>query len=474
MPPQSRKSKKNVLPNSYIPVLSKKVLTNVLSRLPKSSLIELINLWPKLVNTQPQTNHKSDKGIQKRINEKVLKTVQQFKSSPNKWPKRKIIDIVLIEFWPNGLNLLQLSQVDCQLIVDHPNTHSWILSTIKDSKERESSILLNPQKFLDTLAKDLSALFMTNIYVCRHPLFPLIIIRIQVFDIQPMLSSGDLKRPHISSHKPYFLAVPLNSPHIIHSPGDDMVTNIVLQAVERSLPQSPRNLLKLETPKNQKPIRSLESMHILKGSSRFGKSLGIWAPYADGSADILPLNSLEKHDLFQKNVHKNQNDNEEDRNLHKLKKNANLRFKGSRDGKLISEKLFDDDRPLKKRKTNLLYNLNNSDDEGDLEINSNKKHEFSSITPIQYAEYVIKDRVHNSHINSSINQGESDEDENYCTIKLKLTGLDVFAGLHELSVLTTNEDEAVVNPSTIPGWLTGEEGQSCGEVKDGRFIPISK
>jgi central kinetochore subunit Mis15/CHL4 len=471
------KERQNVLPNTYIPVLPKKVLNNILSRLTRSSLLELMYIWPKLLNTQPHIDKGQNKYKQKELNKKVLREVNEIKHATSKFPKRKIIDKLLFEYWSNGLNLLQLSQVDCQLIVDRPNAYYWILSTVRDMDNKEVPVLLNPKTFLDQLAKELNLLYMTYIYVCRHPVFPLIIIRIQVFDLQPINASNNANRPHISSHRPYFLAVPMNSPHIIHSTGNDIVAKIVLQAVERNIPQNPRNLLRLETSPNQKPIRSLESMHILHGNSRFGNSLGIWTPYADATVDMLPLGPPEKHNLLQeKNESENEDDDDnDDIGLKKLKQIANLRFKGSINGKLKSEKLFDDKERagnLRKRRTRMYdSNLNSSDDEEGTEGFKSGRNEFTSVAPIQYSEFIIKDEIKTKDKVENANplhQNEMEED-NFSRITMKLSGLDVFAGLHEISTKTTNKTDMIIDPATIPCWLTGEEGTSCGVIKEGKF-----
>lgn len=466
-------SGKNVLPNTYIPVLSKKVLTNFLSRLPKLSLIELVSLWPKLANTQPHLDKENHRGNQKEYNALVSKASQQMKVSQSRWPKRRIIDEILFEYWNKGLNLLQMSQVDCQLIVDRPNAFHWILSTVRDGNDKEVSILLNPKNFLHSLTKDLSSLFINNIYVCRHPMFPLIIIRIQVFDLQPTIALQSSTKPHISSHKPYFLAIPLNSPHIIHTPGDDMITNIVMQTVERSLPQNPMNLLRLITDDKQKPIRSLESMHILKGSSRFANSLGVWSSYADGVADILPLDKIEGHATLREIEQQKQLENEtsEEAAMTHLKELANLRFKGSKSGKMKSSKLYDDNKTTKQRRSKRIMHLTNEIDGESSDEESTEKSEFTSIAPIQYAEFLIKEPFAVKDQSTNEFQQSEDENETHSFIKLKLTGTDVFAGLHELSVLTTNEHEKILDPTTIPGWLTGEDGRSNGIVKNGNFIP---
>lgn len=471
-------SRQNVLPNTYIPVLSKKILNNILSRLTRSSLLELMYIWPKLLNTQPNADKGQNTHRQKELNKKVSQEASQIKHSTSKFPKRKIIDKLLFEYWSNGLNLLQLSQVDCQLLVDRPNAYHWILSNVRDANNKEVPVLLNPKSFLDLLARELSLLYMTYIYVCRHPVFPLIIIRIQVFDLQPINYSAEVNRPHISSHKPYFLAIPMNSPHIIHSIGNDMITNIVLQAVERNLPQDPRNLLKLITSPNQKPVKSLKSMHILHGNSRFGNSLGIWTPYADATVDMLPLGPLEKHNLLQErvggeDVDDDINDNELD--MKKLKQIANLRFKGSVNGKFKSDKLFDDNRTLKKLKKRRarMYstNLESSDDDYDAENATGGRNEYSSVAPVQYSEFSIKEEIKINpavQTNSILQDGDT-EDEKRSLITMKLTGLDVFAGLHELSTKTTNKTDMIIDPAKIPCWLTGEERTSCGIIKDGKF-----
>lgn len=427
----------NVLPNGYIPVIPQKVLISTLLRLPKSLLVELMYLWPKVKKTQPHSTKSSN---QRDLNREVSEKAKAIRKDASKWQKRKIVQQIL-HYWPKGPNLLQLSQTDCQLIVDRPNSYTWIYSTAKDTTGNDVPISLNPQVFLNNLSKDLSALFMTHIYVCRHPTYPLIITRVQVFDLNPMAAKGQSSsRPHISSHRPYFVAIPLNSPHIIHTPGNDVVSNIVLQAVERSLPRT-RHVVRLVTNEDQKPIRSLDSMHILKGVSRFGNSLGAWAPYADGLADMLPLKSIEHHPELQPKIEKQDPKD-------KIRTIANLRFKGSATGKVESESLFENTKSSKKRRA---VDANYSDDE--LDDTNGPKTEFSSIAPIQYAEFVVKDTL----------------DDTPYSFTLKLTGTDVFAGLHELAVL----EDPIVDAATIPNWLTGEEGQSHGTVRNGHFTPLS-
>lgn len=441
---------RNALPNTYVPVLLKKILMGILGRLPAASLVQLAMLWPKLVHTQPpvaagSNQRATSRQILDEVQQKFARTIRDegagedasegvTASAP---PKRKLIEKILYEYWTGGLNLLQISQVDCQLIVDRPNAYYWVLSTARDcgGAGAEAPIVLAPQQFLDALAADLSALFMTYIYVCRHPTHPLVIVRVQVFDLQPKGGGGDVSRPHILSHKPFFLAVPMNSPHIIHSPGQSLVAKIVLQCVERCLPQDATNVLKLVA-LEAKPVRSLELMHILRGSSRFGSSLGAWTPYADGLVDSAPLDSTQDHVLLGRKPPAVPTDA-----MARLRQLANLRFKGSVDGKVQSERLYDDVRPAKRKRAR-----SNED---------TPVSEFASIAPIQYAEFVLADAI-----------GASEEP---ARIKLKLSGSDVYGGLHELAVQTTDPEQTVVDVRTVPGWLTGEEGDASGVVTQGRL-----
>lgn len=440
---------KNTLPNTYVPVYQKKYLVSIIKRLPKSSIIALILLWPQLKNTQPTLPKENADTSQVEFNRLVREEANQMKTSGSKWKKARIIYRVLSEYWANGLNLLQLAQVDCQLIVDNPNSYFWILSTVRDAWNKEVCLALDPSSFLNRLATQLSNIFLSYIYVCTHPTFPLVIIRIQVFDLLPNRSLGGarLEKPHITSHKPHFLAVPMNSPHLIHSPGNDLVSEVVLQVVESCLDQDLRNPLHLDTPKSQKAVRSLESMHILKGVSRFANCMGAWMPYADGLADVSPLASTDKHPVLKRLNEGRETCASEDEKVSKM---ANLRFKGSASGELQSERLFDHPRTLKKRKVIA------QDEEDESSSRMRIKNHYSSIAPIRYAQFQLREDF----------PGDNEEPSQ---ITLKLVGTDVFAGLHELSTKLTGE-KTVVDLKTLPGWLTGEEGESCGVVRNSIFL----
>lgn len=471
---------RNLLPNTYVPVVPYQTLVSILSRLPRQSIIELCNKWPRIVNTQPHLNRRNI--TQRQLNKIVMFESDKYRKE--KTNKKVIIDKMLTEFWPNGLNLLQLSQIDCQLIVDKPQSSSWILSIVKDSMSRDAPISLEPKRFLEMLAKDLCVFFMSHIYVCRHPRLPLIIVRIQLFDLQAASTSKTSNRPHIISNRACFIAFPMDSAHIIHSPGNDMVTDIIMQVIERNIPQKKTNLVKVVSDKKQKPTKSLEAMHVLYGNSRFANSLGAWSAYADSSIDSSPLGGIQDHSLFKKSETINETTTGlKETPLENLNRTANIRFRGSPDGLFKSESLFEEPfslRESKRRKRSSVEVVNSND--------VKEESQYKSLAPIQYAEFEIQEiledfvhvetnRTNNDEIENNVyedddtneNNDNTNEGDKYTSITVKLSGPDVFAGLHELSVKTPDVHEMIVNPYTIPSWLTGEEGRSCGVVNKGIY-----
>ena len=160
--------------------------------------LQFIILWTKLKNTQP----KPPSSTLSMVSTKITKQVSEFRKLINRTPKRKLIDKIIFEYWTQGLNLLQISQIDCQLIVDKSNSaQSWIYSTVKDMHDKIVPISINPREFLNNLVKNLSSLYLSYIYICKHPKLPIILIRIQVFDLNGM---DITEKPHIISHKAYF------------------------------------------------------------------------------------------------------------------------------------------------------------------------------------------------------------------------------------------------------------------------------
>lgn len=472
-----------ILPNNYIPVMGKNVLQTILSRLPRKSLLELIQTWPKIKSTQAQASEGDSEHERRILNTRILKEAKLWADGSKKFSKRKIIDKIVFEYWKNGLSLLQLSQIDCQLIVDRPNAFQWVHSTARDSHGKELAILLDPKKFLHMLAADLSHLYLTYIYVCRHSKLPMVIVRIQLFDLQAFSKSEVMGRPHISSHRPYFLAIPANSPHVIHTLTSDLASNIILQSVEKNLSLDRRNVLHLVTNPEERLVRSLEAMHIFYGNSRFSNSLGMWTPYAQGSVDILPLGRTKDHSCLSNVKQTLENTNTDKKE--EMREIARRRFKGVFEIDRKTTKLFDVPEKIKnkhsrKEVNNRTCTLNlpsheeeEEEEEANKDIadaynsNSIQPNEFSSIAPVQFIEFTLNEKlpiIDKQAANEELHSGEKRS-----SLRLRFTGSDIFAGLHELATKVTDDSRIILDPTKIPSWLTGEEGANSGMVKDGKL-----
>lgn len=425
----------NALRNTFVPKRSPVVQSRILARLTTDSLLNLCLLWCSMPITAPRPLESQLEELGVTHAEYVKEFMDDIKEFKEKRTitKRKVIDRLLVDYYPRGLNLLQYAQIDSQLIVEKQQGFLWQVSKLINTKSQPEVLNLHsPQIFLENLVHNLSKYYMNHIYISTHPHYPLTIIRIQLFDL--VASQTPQTAPSISnslvSRKPFLLALPANSPNIIHSPlsPQDNTGLMILQSISTSL-STPQKQVRIQTG-DHGVLKSLESLHIIHGNSRFANMLGVWAPYADGKVDISPFDDVEEHQTLQ-TLNVDEGDGS-DKNWEKI---ARLRFKGSLD-ELSSDKLYEDTGPRKKRKVN--DELRNID-----------KNEYSSLTPVQYVEFEIK----------------SDFKAQRPTLKLKLQGNDVFAGLHELCA------SGLINPETIPGFLTGEEGLQSGSVDDGVFIP---
>ncbi|KAG7902878.1 hypothetical protein KL907_004011 [Ogataea polymorpha] len=284
----------------------------------------------------------------------TLKTLNDQKA-----PKRKLIDRLLVDYYPSGLNALQLAQIDIQMMVDKPNNYSWVSSTAKIVKEKDDDdtnraiddfiFSLDSQAFLDRLITNLSNLYLTHIYISRHPNFPLILIRIQMYEYVHFKKTrtansavANKNQPDILSRTPYYLAIPMSSPNLIHSAAneEDLVSKIILQSVEMTLSSTLRQIQLFPNP--DPPVRTLEAVHVLKGVSRFGQSLASWTPYADGTVDINPLGTIEDH----LSVNPSRLAMGEDKNSLV----ASLKFKGST-APIESKILYDTNKPPQKTRS---------------------------------------------------------------------------------------------------------------------------
>jgi len=463
---RKRPQNPGILSNSYVPPLEPRVLVKELAKLSTKSLYNIVELWLALPITQPiPTKRQRRKGKTQADIVKGAKEIVKMLQSTSSAKKRKLIDRIMVDFYPEGLNTLQLAQLDIQLMIEKPKLYSWVSSTAKIAQKTESNeeledslqdfiLSLDAQSFLDHLIKNLSNLYLTHIYISRHPKLPLIIIRIQMYEYvhrkhhkrAKIITQGKRNNPDIASRKPYYLAIPTSSPNIIHSASneDDLASKLILQAVEITISSSLRQVRLIKN--NNPPVKTLEAMNILAGVSRYGNMLGSWAPYADGIVDIGPLGQIESHIILNPDI-TGIYDGKDTSERGKRKTIAALRFKGTT-GKA----------PDKKPHPQLNDKHQHDKDHGESEDDTETS-EYASIVPLQTGEFYIQNQLKKKKNLRVIETAPS--------VRLRLFGKDVFAGLHELAV------EGVIDPVKIPSWLTGEEGLSRGIIKNGQFQKIN-
>lgn len=558
-----------ILSNSYIPPLRATQIDRELQKLPPDSLYNLTHLWLSIPSTQPVPNaYLRRKGYTKSsLADTFLTKLKSLKNFKNKTQlKKKLINTILVEFYPNGLNTLQLAQIDVQLLVDRPTSSSWISSTVKivngssdipsneediSNDERNDKISkltnytfsLDSQLFLDKFIANLANLYLTHVYISRHPYFPLIMVRVQMYDYtyhrssathsevfqdltnralfksEKMKFNEDLDRilnnknnrtpnqeintnlqrqvrlqiqPQVRSHKPFYILLPISSPHVIHSvfPPDDVCSRLILQTLETTLANDDfykvnrpceAKTNKLDTNTSiitsrkirifrdadiPKPIKNLNTMFLLRGISRFGSSLGAWAPYAEGVVDMDIFENELKHlivqpeEMIELDGHSDDDlqgrPKAEDRKQRKII--SALKFKGT----------------LKRIKPKKLYKCNgnhgDSDDYNDASIDLEEyeqnnenffeseqkrlQNRYASAVPINESKFEIK-----AQLEKKKTQGN---EKDVFSFTMELTGSDVYGGLHELA------DQGVIDPCKIPDWLTGEVPMG-GTVVNGKL-----
>ncbi|CAM9024241.1 unnamed protein product [Wickerhamomyces anomalus] len=334
-------SKSNALRNSFIPKRSPIVISRILQRLTTDSLINICLLWCSMPLTQPRPSLEILQELETDLDQYIQdfkNLLQSYKDKTKNTNKRRIIDKLLVDIYPNGLNLLQYAQIDSQLIVEKSQGFLWQVSQLVNSKDESHVLNLHDPQL------------------------------IQLFDLLHTSTTSNSINNSLVSRKPFLISLPHNSSNIIHSPiTNDQTSSIILQSISFAL-SSPTKQLRIISNPSSTLLKSLESLHIIHGNSRFSSSLGIWTPYADGAIDISPFDDPETHQTLQKEETPMDLDE-------KRCKVAQLRFKGSLVG-LQSDVLYEDNKPFKKRKVN--EELRNID-----------KNEYSSITPIQTAQFEL-------------------------------------------------------------------------------------
>ncbi|KAH3680650.1 hypothetical protein WICMUC_000207 [Wickerhamomyces mucosus] len=284
-----------MITDDYIPNVS---TYKTLSKLSGQSLINLLKLW--------QDNELTKVNNQKLLT-KFLQTYYKDNSSKKIYKKRQIID-KFIEFYPKGLNLLQISQIDIKWIKETLN-----LLWFKSMSNKFLKIGSFNDEFIIKLSNQISKFYLNHIKLEKID-NQFLILRIQLFDLNSS-SSLSSSLNFFKTQSPIFIIIPQNSKNLIHNNSNSL--NIIFQSLSKILDIDFQNSIS-----NQNYFKSLNS--ILKLNSIQTQNLGIWNIYNSNSIDISPFDDLSKHDTLNLNNIKNLNNLNE-----KFKEISWLRFKSS-------------------------------------------------------------------------------------------------------------------------------------------------
>lgn len=417
------------LSDDFIPKQDRKSLLKKLGRLPLTVLCHLVEHWSHRydasngMNTE-ELSHLMAGYVKRRTNRKT------------------VITRILLEFWPQGLTLYQLAQVDSYALVHRPNTLLWRYSTAIDPSGSKRVLNVDPDSFVQNLKDDIHRLYLSHIYIFKHPELPSIICRIQLFEPHSLLKNQ--AEPELVSRSPYYVVFPMNSPNVIHSADDDSYAQLILQSVQRTIAERSPIVLRES---DEIPVKSLEVMHILKGVSRFSSSLGPWFKYADADFDISPFDDLHNHmSLKGKRVVTGEYDENDPESEMRRLENIMTRFKGSKNGVRV-RKAYETQRFQSR-----IHRLQKTVSKADGELGTVSK--YSSLIPVSKVSFVDKQDL--------------PDDQGQVSLRFKFRGNDVFGGLHELC------DGGSIDVDKVPGWLAGENGLDSGTILNGEFIREGK
>lgn len=384
---------------------------------------------------------------------------EDVKATTERWKKKKVqrkiaASTVLLQYWPDGLNLLQLAQLDCYLLFHKPNSYVWMSQTAYNKNNEKVNLSIDPDSFISGIKNDLGKLYMSHLYFCKHPEFQMVVCRIQLFDYNNEFLSltevssheddrsypeitpdfGASIRKELVTRAPFYICFPLNSPVVIHTVGTDLYAKLILESVQKCI--FGREKLTL-VPNEDAPIKNLKTLNILHGTSRYAHSLGPWSAYAESDIELSPLTDLKAHELVcgRSILCKTSEFTKE-----ALMEKTMIKFKGR-----SYKGHFHRASEAKRRFDKMIYRSANTSEKGNSSsFNSN----YASLIPATNVEFILKDEI--------------TAQENV-TIKFTFQGNDIFGGLHELC------DRDLIDLEKVPGWLAGENGPDSGLIENGHF-----
>ncbi|KAL2759642.1 hypothetical protein ACRALDRAFT_1046978 [Sodiomyces alcalophilus JCM 7366] len=392
--------------------------------------------------------------------EKLRQLYQDMES--RKGPKKEVSDRILEGDWRHGLSLYQLAMADVRYFHEHPTWQKWMVyrilplttapqpGTETDAAEVDHESLavprLHPSSFLKNLQSQVLPDTKAHYHLHRLPESRLLLIRVFLIDTpysNHLLSGNGLSTDsmHTDTSRTLYMIFPDGAPFVYiskiqstsaSSGGADskLFRNLVTDSIPKALSR-PRERYTLKYTKTQG--KNLQALLSMKGAGRGNAAEGGWSIYADkkkeSPLDTLlptpPLSEDSSDDVVLENPErgtkrKEPKDTAEEQDIRKARRSAQARFGNSarpEDNKGVERVDISIKDPFVTHRT------------GGSEVT-----EYDTGTPSSWAPEV----------------------------KLTFRGPHVFAGMRQLV------EHGIIDGQRMPGWLTGEEGVTVGEVRHGR------
>lgn len=272
------------LDDEYIPNYTKDTELKLLRKLSEKVQGELIIDWYERFGLS-----------NKRLRHITLETLQQdFKFDARS--RRTLSTVILTRYWPHGLNLYQLSDIDFNMLIAHPLRFKWNSMTMYKSTTEKIRPHYNIPQIISELSNQLSNYYLSYI-TSRHSSGQNVeYIRLQFFERS---ATHHHDRQHkLLSRSPYYIALldDQELPFIIHTAGEDPTSKLIMETFKKILSDSSPYTIKFR--RNEPPKESIKSIgKVLQScsTSRNDNALGRWSQYGDGKFEVSPLNNIDAH-----------------------------------------------------------------------------------------------------------------------------------------------------------------------------------
>ncbi|CCF58443.1 hypothetical protein KAFR_0E02910 [Kazachstania africana CBS 2517] len=275
--------------DSYVPSLAADVKLQRLKRLPVKTIHRLTIAWLTRFNTD-YSKLKLTK-VERKLDELI---------ALDKINRKDLAKLVLSRYFNRGLNMRQLADIEFETLLHLPNHHKWNSLTIYDSKTNKYIPHLNYQDVQRKLSEDFKrSQINSHISFFDHPKLPITCFRIKLFELN-----------HTSRQSFWLIFIP-GTPILFHSHYNELndpFVKLLFNHLKGII--LPNQIVYFKKNENE-PIKSLDTIYLTSGVTRYGNAMANWISYSHGDkVDNSPLSNSSSHTSIG-GMKLNQNDNKE-------------------------------------------------------------------------------------------------------------------------------------------------------------------